>query len=185
MAATEHLLGVVLAGGRSLRMGRDKALLEWNGRTLLDHAIARFRLAGIPRVIVSGDRPNYRCIVDIVPQAGPLGGLYAVARAYPEHVLVVVPVDMPTLPAEWLATLVEGVGQDVALHFDSAPLPFAVRADARILQSLHARICDPQSSKALHSWLRDIGARALPRPDDPVDGFDNVNTPAEWVRMSP
>ena len=50
--------GVVLAGGRSSRMGRDKALLEIDGCTLLDRAVALLHEAGAATVIVSGDRPG-------------------------------------------------------------------------------------------------------------------------------
>lgn len=98
MTATHPWIGVVLAGGRSSRMGQDKALLPWRGRPLVAHMQALLRDAGALDVVISGDRPGYAGIADAQPDLGPLGGLASVI----DHVadattLVVVPVDMPLL----------------------------------------------------------------------------------------
>src|SRR5450432_4111174 len=93
------MVGFVVAGGRSLRMGRDKALLEWRGGTLLDHAIGRLRaVCGEVRVL-SGS-----------------------ARRYADRGL---PVDMPFVTAALLARIRDDVaGWDAALpQHDGGPEP--------------------------------------------------------------
>ncbi|UUS13945.1 NTP transferase domain-containing protein [Stenotrophomonas sp. CD2] len=63
--------GIVLAGGLSSRMGRDKALLPWKGRTLLEHMRGLLLQAGAGRVWVSGDYPAFGGIPDQVARCGP------------------------------------------------------------------------------------------------------------------
>ena len=79
----------VLAGGRSTRMGRDKALLDLDGRPLIDHALTKLRALGFsPRI--AGSRPDLSSFAPFVPdnypQQGPLGGIEAAlaATANPE-----------------------------------------------------------------------------------------------------
>lgn len=176
----EDCIGVVLAGGRSRRMGCDKALLQWQGRTLLDHAIARFGHAGFTTVAVSGDRPEHFGILDAYAEAGPLSGLLAVARAFPERYLVVVPVDMPKLPADWLIELTRRREAATATHFIGFPLPLSVEASPVVIAGLERRLTDPLGPRAVSTWLCDMGAKALQPPTHPVDAFDNANTPEIW-----
>ena len=98
-------VGVVLAGGRSSRMGRDKARLAWRDQSLLAHACATLQAAGTCEVVVSGDYPEYAGIPDALPALGPLGGLASVVDALPDGVLLLVPVDMPLLTPELLTNV--------------------------------------------------------------------------------
>ena len=75
MDSNSDCLGVVLAGGRSQRMGADKARLVWRGERLLDRAVSMLRGAGCTRVLVSGDYPEYPHVADCYGDRGPLGGL--------------------------------------------------------------------------------------------------------------
>ena len=100
--AAERLpcIGVVLAGGRSTRMRRDKALLEWHGRPLIERQLDVLRASGVDELRVSGDRPAYLGVVDTQSGLGPLGGLAGIAAAMANDAdLVVIPVDMPLLGA--------------------------------------------------------------------------------------
>ena len=99
------VIGVVLAGGGSRRMGYDKALLEWRGRPLLDHVRARLWAAGCQAVVTSRAAPG--CIADDLPGRGPLGGIHAVLSSRPAADYLVVPVDMPLLPAALLRGLID------------------------------------------------------------------------------
>lgn len=89
--------GVILAGGRSTRMGRDKATLMVDGRTLF--ARTREMLCGIfARVIISGDRPDLAtaevpCVPDIYPGSA-LGGLHSALQAASTAWIFAVPCDL-------------------------------------------------------------------------------------------
>ena len=91
---------VILAGGKSRRMGRDKLTMTVNGRTLLESAVDRFA-AEFDEVVVSvADANKYpeitaRRVVDILPGAGPLSGLHAALTLLPCDGVFLVAADLP------------------------------------------------------------------------------------------
>lgn len=178
-------IGIVLAGGRSRRMGCDKARLQWHGQSLLERALQCLANAGAGACRVSGNRPEPDALPDpqAFPQAGPLAGLWAAACAYPDRALVVVPVDMPHLPPEWLRRLIHALNQAPATQFVGKPLPLAFWADAHARRSLHAALADPRGKRAVGAWLAGLPARALPIPSHPANALDNLNRPEEWAAL--
>jgi len=106
-----NLSAVILAGGRSSRMGRDKAGLVFQGQTLLARQVQLARDVGAAEVFVSGrSDKNYaewngRVLVDNFPGAGPLAGIEAALRVCSSPLLLVLAVDMPQLNAELLRKL--------------------------------------------------------------------------------
>lgn len=100
----------VLAGGRSTRMGKDKALIRLSGQPLIEIALEKLRapqlcLSRAPRV--AGSRPDlasYAPVVDdIHPGCGPLSGIEAALAASTHPLNLVLPVDLPFVPAKFLA----------------------------------------------------------------------------------
>lgn len=109
MAKRENLSALILAGGKSSRMGRCKAELPWNSTTLIEHQTAKLRLLGIDDIVISGyPKPvsGTRCAADIYTGKGPLGGIHAgLLAAKNEHCLVI-SVDAPFLPLSVLEALI-------------------------------------------------------------------------------
>jgi len=105
--------GFVLAGGRSTRMGKDKALLRYGGRPLIEHAVGLLRAAGLDPHIV-GVRPDlveYAPVIeDLHPGCGPLGGIEAALVSSSSEWNVFLPVDLPFLPVVFLSYLIERSG---------------------------------------------------------------------------
>lgn len=98
--------GFVLAGGRSSRMGTDKALLDLAGRPLLCHALDTLDAAGLPAVIAGArsDLSGYGSVIEDSGQ-GPLAGICAALTLTTAPLSVFVPVDMPLLPPSLLDVL--------------------------------------------------------------------------------
>lgn len=100
---------VVLAGGLSSRMGRDKADLNYRGRTFLENQIEKGKRLGISDILVSGYRGT-RCSLPVIPdryeKKGPLGGLEACFRQAKGSRCLVISVDAPLVPAEELQKLI-------------------------------------------------------------------------------
>jgi molybdopterin-guanine dinucleotide biosynthesis protein A len=108
---------VILAGGQSSRMGRNKAFVELRQRPLI--ALALEKLAAFEHIIISTnesalfekspalDAYSFTCVPDIVPEQGPLGGIHAALVHCVTERLLVIPCDMPLLPPallEYMAT---------------------------------------------------------------------------------
>jgi molybdopterin-guanine dinucleotide biosynthesis protein A len=104
--------GFVLAGGRSTRMGQDKALLPWGGRTLLEVALDKLRalpLATAPRIAAArSDLSSHAGVIaDLHPGCGPLSGIEAALAASSRPLNVFLPVDVPLLPAQFLLWMLQ------------------------------------------------------------------------------
>lgn len=103
----------ILAGGKSTRMGRDKALLLWNGRTLAEHV--RMQLACCKRVLVSvadAERAQgvpYPAVADERQGYGPLEGIYRLLAAAQTEWVFVVATDLPLVNEELLSCLLEAL----------------------------------------------------------------------------
>lgn len=182
--ATERTrcLGVVLAGGLSSRMGRDKALLSWQGRPLIEHQLAVLREAGVDEVLVSGERAAYGGIADALPQAGPLGGLAGVARAEPgETDVLVVPVDMPLLSADLLRRLCGERADARSLGFVGHVLPWRWRLDARSRDMIETllRQDDPRR-RSLRALQSAIGHEEIPLAAAEALQLADCNTQDQW-----
>lgn len=109
MCRAQKLSGIVLAGGESSRMGRNKVQLPLLGKTLLQWQVEKLRALGIQDIMISGEGcdalPDTRVIPDQFPHRGPLGGLHACLRAARHPQCLVLSVDAPLVPVSALAHL--------------------------------------------------------------------------------
>jgi molybdopterin-guanine dinucleotide biosynthesis protein A len=101
----EQAMGFVLAGGRSSRMGTDKALIRFSGQTFVERAVSILRAAGL-EVALAGARSaldGYGPVIhDASPDQGPLSGICAALSQTRAKWSVFLPVDMPFVPASLL-----------------------------------------------------------------------------------
>lgn len=103
--------GWVLAGGRSLRMGRDKAAVVLAGRPLLDHMLEKLRALNL-RTRVAGLRApvanlGAEVVQDVHPDCGPLSGMETALTKSNAPLVLIVGVDLPLLETELLAWMLE------------------------------------------------------------------------------
>lgn len=104
------LAAFILAGGKSRRMGTDKAFLPWREGTLLDHVLEVVR-ALTPEVRIVADRKKFASygalvIEDIYPGCGPLGGIHAALSTTASPWNLMLAVDLPLLNHQLLSYLV-------------------------------------------------------------------------------
>src|SRR6516225_2046903 len=92
--------GFILAGGRSTRMGRDKALLDWHGMPLVNHMSTLLRYATDDVKVVGRDH-----FPDRLPGLGPLSGIETALRLTSTDNNLIVAVDLPLLTKELLVFL--------------------------------------------------------------------------------
>jgi molybdopterin-guanine dinucleotide biosynthesis protein A len=171
------IIGLILAGGLSSRMGEDKALMEIDGQSMLDRTAHILLSMGVERVVVSGARLGG--VPDRWPEAGPVGGLASAADVLPDADLLVVPVDMPRLGYAVLAPL---LSQRLlrATRWAGHPLPMRLTLDAGTRDALAVLMTQTGRDCSVSALQMRIGTTTLP-----LDGMDplllaNCNTPDEW-----
>ena len=100
----------ILAGGRSSRMGTDKALLAFGGKSLLERAL-HTAAAVADAVFIVGPREPYGrygdVVEDVFPDCGPLGGIHAALCRTQTELNLMLSVDTPLMSSDFLAWLVE------------------------------------------------------------------------------
>jgi molybdopterin-guanine dinucleotide biosynthesis protein A/rhodanese-related sulfurtransferase len=112
--------GVVLAGGRSRRMGRDKALVEVGGRPLAVIAADALRRAGASQVtVVGGDGSGLAGVglavrPDDHPGEGPLGAIVTALGSAPAGIVMVLACDLPRIDADTVAAVVTALDRHPA-----------------------------------------------------------------------
>lgn len=187
------LAGVVVCGGRSTRMGMDKASLEVGGITLLQRAVARLGAVCHPVLVAAGDLPfvvaGHRSVPDATSGAGPLSGVVAALGAAPHRLLAVVAVDLVWLDPRLILLLAERIGDhDVAVcetAYGIEPL-HAVYATS-ILEQAEAALAG--SDRSLRSLIGRTRAVRVTESEWRAAGISdrfacNINSPGDLAEVS-
>jgi molybdopterin-guanine dinucleotide biosynthesis protein A len=191
-STSRHLAGVVLCGGRSRRMGVDKATIEVGGSTLLVRAISRLRDVCDPVLVAPGDLDleagGHEIVEDAVPGAGPLAALVAVLRRSPRPLIAVVAVDMPWLDPALLLMLAGRIGDhDVAVcETDRGREPLHAVYATSALGPAEAVLSGPDRS--LHGLLARLDVLTVAESEWRAAGIAgrfarNINTPADLADL--
>ena len=101
---------LLLAGGKSARMGTNKAELLYEGKTFLQHMLDKAHAVGIEKCYISGyaiQHQDVQSVWDVYTNRGPLSGLHASLKAMDTPYCLVLPVDAPKLPTEILEGLLK------------------------------------------------------------------------------
>jgi len=171
---------VLLAGGRSSRMGTDKAALPWGDGTLLTHMHALLIAAGAQEVIVSGDRPGLGGVPDATPDTGPMGALAQLAPRLRDGAWIVVPVDMPLLSTDLLQAL---LAADAACAcVEGHALPMALRMDEQMRAVMEDIGQRPGRERSLRALQHGVETRTLPAARW-MQALRNCNTPEDWSAL--
>lgn len=188
-------VGVVLAGGGSRRMGRDKASLEIGGKSLAAAAVER--LARICEPVVVADRG--RGVVAGVPSLadgpgrGPAAGLLGVAAVWPARPLLALACDLPGVPEGLLAGLAgrarAGLWDWVVPRGAGGLEPLCALYGPRALEVLAARVASGRF--ALHPLARErslavwvLGFERCSPWGPPADLFANLNRPEDLEALA-
>jgi len=182
---------VVLAGGKSTRMGRDKALVRVTENRMLEGAVKALA-PEFPEIIISANGsyhniPGTRVIPDTMPGRGPLGGIYSCLAESGHQVNFMAACDMPFIDARLAAYLVSLIpGNDAVIP--------RIGEYYQPLFAVYTKKCLPAIETSLKggrnkiiSFYPNVRARFV-SPDeirqfgDPDRIFFNVNTPGDLDR---
>ncbi len=188
--------GIILAGGQSRRLGRDKRFLSLAGRPLIAHVIERLQPL-VSEIIIAAPDPesfsgwNVHIVPDLYPDRGVLAGLHAGLTAARGRWAFIIAADLPLLNPALLHAM--------AAQAHRSPADAIVPRWQGALEPLHAlyrpQSCAPAAEAALHreerriiAFYPDIQVEIFPesevaRRDPAGHSFFNVNTPEEWEKL--
>jgi len=199
-----QFFGLVLCGGKSTRMGEEKALLEYEDMPLVEHMmriLRKIRTPGPVRdIFLSGTLEEYPCFPDLIPDRGPLGGVYSVLESLivkdrideTESYLIILPVDMPRLTASLVEELLSMISNNLlVVHYRGQELPFVLRITKQVRDVLYQMLCVDQDPAlcGVHHFFEKLEATNQEsvldyiNPEISADVFMNVNTPEDLTRL--
>lgn len=188
-------IGVILAGGRSRRMGENKAKMMFGGEPLLTR-VARRLSPAVDDLLVIGPSslaplaPRARVVEDALPAIGPLGGLYTALTATTSAHIFLVACDMPFISL----SLVRAMLAFARTHSDADVVALEADGHVQPLHAVYSRACLPAVERALkasdhslHALLAHLTFAAIDaetvRCEDPTGlSTFNVNTPEDWEK---
>lgn len=183
------ITGIVLAGGKSSRMGADKGLLPFRGKPLV--AWATGLLSGYCRqIIISSNNPDYKAfgypvISDIYSNSGPMSGIASCLAVSENEVNLVLTCDMPFVDASVIEALIRQAGSATFV------IPIDERGFEEPLCAMYHKNSLPLIESSIRagsfrmtSLFRTGGVKYLPTDmySKPFDSrwFTNINTPGEF-----
>lgn len=181
MSTTQAISAIILAGGEGRRAGgRDKGLIEYRGRPLIEHVLARIR-PQVNEIIISANRniDRYRQYSDQVVSdesnsyRGPLAGIDACLPHCQNPLALVAACDMPQLPDDLAPRLYIGLAdRDLAIASIDGHHQLALLLKTTLRDSIHQRLADDRLK--LIEWIetQDYSTVSF---DDKAGAFANLN----------
>ena len=183
---------IVLAGGRSSRLGQDKALVQVDGQPLVQWLPARLSEWLSPVLVVTDRVDRYSItspqVADAFPETGPLGGLATGLQALRAPAAFACACDMPLIRAEMISLLCAALpGYDMVIPERGGRLePLCAVYSTTCLPAIHRLLVDRKLRLA--GVAAEVRTRVVPeatwRTIDPDgDSFLSINTPADLAHM--
>jgi molybdenum cofactor guanylyltransferase len=184
-----QLYGLVLTGGRSRRMQRDKASLEYAGKSQLARAmelltplVARSFVSVRSDQLQDPQRSAYDTIADIRPNLGPIGGIHAALHAYPECGWLILACDLPFLDRATLQYLIAHrasarMATAYRSSFDGEPEPLCAIFEPRSREIIEQSLAGGQQCPRALLSRSDVELLELPN----ARALDNINTGEEYT----
>lgn len=188
------MTSIVLAGGKSLRLGHNKALEEISGQSLIQRVVERLELLGteVTVVVAQGDQLflpdlDVKMVADVYPDKSALGGIYSGLKAASSFHSLVVACDMPFLNIDLLRYMIE-----LSPAFDVV-IP-RVNGLLEPLHAVYSRNCLPPIEGMLHEGrlkiadllpavrVRYVEDAEVERLDPEGLSFFNINSEADLER---
>ncbi len=180
---TSTITGIILAGGRSSRMGKDKAMIEWNHKTLLQNAVDILK-PFCSEILISSSKATHLVegtilVADELPQQAPLIGIYSCLKKSSNTYNLVLSCDMPLVTNSVLELLISHmVNADLIVPSNNEQLePLCAIYSKELLPIIEKKIRD--QSFSLHDLIAKSKHFIVPFPRMNPDLFSNLNSPED------
>lgn len=178
---------LILAGGKSSRMGRCKAELPIGEKTFLEYMADKAKNMGFHEILISGypvPIPGTRSVLDVIGDRGPLGGMYACFMGSAMPSCFVISVDVPLLAPNTVQRLVQAHDTNTSmatlLVHEGRVEPLIGVYNTNTAEKIYEIIKERPAS--VFSYLDKIGYRTVELLE-PLHTITNYNTPAEYEML--
>jgi molybdenum cofactor guanylyltransferase len=181
--------GIILAGGKSKRMGKDKSLLKFEDKTLLQRMIDEQKKLVTDVFVIGKETENFENaegILDKVQNIGPIGGLFTAMSAIKANWYLISPCDMPFLMYTDLKVIsdefIKGEYEAIIAESDKGIEPLVAAYNSKIFPLIRANI--ENGNYAIRALFNQINKRFL-KFDEQIfekDIFFNINYPTDYKK---
>lgn len=185
---------ILLAGGRSSRMGEDKAMLSYGHRPLWYHQLEKLKSVGAAEILISRSRDQsiweseVPFVLDRFEQVGPMGGIIAGMEASTHELLMVLAVDLPLISVDVLEALKERCTSGCGAIYSSDLFfePLVALYPKILLQEMLTSLESGEKSlqPLLKRWVEGSKMISLPIPPYQMNQWSNMNFPDDFTRLT-
>lgn len=180
------LTGIILSGGKSLRMGSEKGLILFKGKPMIEYSVSLLTQLCDEIIICSNnsryDYLGFKVVSDIFPDCGPIGGLYTGLSESKCQYNLIAPCDVPFLTKELYVSLLQYIAGNNAVipSYNNEIHPLCgiySQTCLTVLQSLLS-----ENKFKMLRVVEELGAKIVPFKVD-TDIFININTQEELIKL--
>ncbi|MEP2936152.1 MAG: molybdenum cofactor guanylyltransferase [Gilvibacter sp.] len=188
MKSNAHITGIILAGGKSTRMGSDKGFIPLNGKHFIAHIVDALKPQVSEILIVSNnnayDHLGHTRIEDLIKDAGPLAGLYSGLNASKTINNIVLSCDIPLINPQVLALLTKSVPTNtdvVMVESNGQTMPLVAMYKTHCKQHFYKLL--QAGERSLHRAIAPLNVKTIQLEPGFAHYVKNINTPGELKEL--
>jgi len=181
--------GILLAGGKSSRMGEDKAFMKYKNRYLYEYGLSILHFFSGDILVSSSDtrfdNQNYSRIEDEIPNLGPLGGIYSCLRKIKNNTAIILPCDLPMITTDIIDLLIsqsDGYEITIPLNQNNLPEPLIGIYSTSLIPIIEKMIYS--KNYKMQSLLKDSNSNLIKIPELDAKVFNNINSQGDFYSLS-
>ena len=186
----------VLAGGKSIRMGKDKAFLPFENKTLLENAVQTVGQISQNRVKIvlnnqsQNDKvanllPNILCIFDSIKNRGALGGIHAALKNSQSDWTIILACDLPFVKPKVIEKLLENVSTNLSAvvpkQFDGKLQPLCAVYKTAVCLPILEKLFAENESVSAKTLIENLESKIISADNFDSATFLNINTPSDYL----
>lgn len=178
--------GIILAGGRSSRMGTEKGLVEVDGKPMISHVIVALKELGVTNIKICAndtryEQFNYPLIKDVVKEKGPIGGIYSALLDSTTDKNLFLSCDIPNISVQILQYLLKNTGDEMATIVAHKEKTHPLIGVYKLGSLETIRKCIESNELRLTNLCKQLDAKVVEIPNHIGNEkhFLNMNTPQE------
>lgn len=189
MIDKNDITGIILAGGKSSRMGTDKGFLKLNGIFFIEHSIAALQpLVG--QILIVSSNPDYdvfnlKRVEDLIKNSGPLAGIYSGLKHSKTKYSLVLSCDIPLIKTEVLEKLIEAnddVSEVIQIVSNNRPMPLIALYKKTCEESFYQLLQNDE--RRLHIAINQLRVKDIILNSESEILTNNINTPEELKNVA-